>query len=53
LFTCSDDPHDPVRATIVEICQQLDGMPLMIEIAAASVSVLTPGEILDRIADRF
>jgi predicted ATPase len=52
-FTCSDDPHDPVRATIVEICQQLDGMPLMIELAAARVSVLTPGEILDRIADRF
>ena len=41
------------RSTISEICRRLDGMPLAIELAAARAAVLTPDEILDRMADRF
>lgn len=41
------------RSTIAAICRSLDGMPLAIELAAARAAVLTPGEILNRMADRF
>jgi len=42
-----------VTPIVAEICRRLDGMPLAIELAAARVSALTPGEIVDRLDDRF
>jgi predicted ATPase/DNA-binding CsgD family transcriptional regulator/DNA-binding XRE family transcriptional regulator len=35
------------------ICEQLDGLPLAIELAAARANVLTVEQMVDRLADRF
>lgn len=38
---------------VARICRRLDGIPLAIELAAARVKVLTPGQILDRLDNVF
>jgi predicted ATPase/DNA-binding CsgD family transcriptional regulator len=48
-FAVTDDN----AATVAEICQRLDGMPLAIELAAARVRALSVVEILDSLHDRF
>ncbi|MET8838053.1 BTAD domain-containing putative transcriptional regulator [Micromonospora sp. NPDC004540] len=45
-----DESTAPV---VADICRQLDGMPLAIELAAARVKALPPGEIAARLHDRF
>jgi predicted ATPase/class 3 adenylate cyclase len=40
-------------AAVAEICRQLDGMPLAIELAAARLRALAPQQIASRLADRF
>jgi predicted ATPase len=38
---------------IARICRALDGMPLAIELAAVWLRTLTPGQLAERLADRF
>lgn len=38
---------------VAQICWRLDGIPLAIELAAARVKMLSPGQIAERLNDRF
>jgi predicted ATPase/DNA-binding SARP family transcriptional activator len=38
---------------LVQVCQQLDGMPLALELAAARMSVLSLPDLAERLEDRF
>jgi predicted ATPase len=38
---------------VAKVCQQLDGIPLAIELAAARARVVAPEEIAERLQDRF
>jgi predicted ATPase/DNA-binding SARP family transcriptional activator len=44
---------DTNRPTITEICRRLDGIPLAIELAAATIAHLSPVQVLERLDDRF
>jgi len=45
--------NDRNAATIAQICRRLDGLPLAIELAAATTRVMPEEEILRRLEDRF
>jgi len=38
---------------VVEICRRLDGIPLAIELAASRMASMSPGEVRDRLDQRF
>jgi predicted ATPase/class 3 adenylate cyclase len=40
-------------AAVTEVCRRLDGVPLAIELAAARANVMTPGEIVGLLDERF
>ncbi|MEV0172269.1 regulator [Streptomyces sp. NPDC050803] len=42
-----DDPGVP------ELCRRLDGIPLAVELAAGRLRVLSPGQLAERLEDRF
>jgi predicted ATPase/DNA-binding CsgD family transcriptional regulator len=44
---------DASRAAVIEICRQLDGIPLAIELAAAWIPTLTVDELATRLDSRF
>ncbi|MFB9623480.1 ATP-binding protein [Nonomuraea helvata] len=48
-FTLTDE----TRPLVVELCQALDGLPLAIELAAAMVRVVSVGQLVERLDDRF
>lgn len=45
--------NEDTRLHIESICRLLDGVPLAIELAASRARVLNPGQIADRLGDRF
>ncbi|MFE1103058.1 BTAD domain-containing putative transcriptional regulator [Nocardiopsis alba] len=40
-------------AHVVRITRELDGMPLALELAAARLRMMTPGQLAERLTDRF
>jgi predicted ATPase/class 3 adenylate cyclase len=47
VLTRDNAPH------VLQICRRLDGIPLAIELAAARLKMFTPGQIAERLDDRF
>jgi predicted ATPase len=46
-------PELDVDEAVAEICDRLDDLPLALELAAARVKALSPGQILDRLQQRL
>ena len=44
---------DADHATVIQICERLDGIPLAIELAAARLRIMTAEQIAEHLADRF
>lgn len=44
---------DAASPEVAELCMRLDRMPLAIELAAARARLLSPGEMVDLLSDRF
>lgn len=44
---------ESLEATTAELVQQLDGLPLALELAASRIRTLPPGELLERLDRRF
>lgn len=40
-------------ASVTELCRQLEGIPLALELAAVKTAQLTPAQISERLSDRF
>ncbi|HEV2259243.1 MAG TPA: BTAD domain-containing putative transcriptional regulator [Streptosporangiaceae bacterium] len=45
--------HPDNMTAVARICRALDGMPLAIELAAVWLRTLTPGQLAERLDDRF
>jgi tetratricopeptide (TPR) repeat protein len=41
------------RTVLIELCQRLEGHPLALELVAARAQTLTPGQMLERLSERF
>ena len=46
------EPAEEDREIVAEICRQLDGVPLAIELAAPRMRLLTPVQLLERLSTR-
>ncbi|MBX7096091.1 MAG: protein kinase [Myxococcaceae bacterium] len=47
------EPSAADEAAIADICRQLDGLPLAIELASAQLATMTPAQLVQKLPDRF
>ncbi|MBV9893163.1 MAG: hypothetical protein JO020_03235 [Chloroflexi bacterium] len=47
------DLSDTNAAAVAQVCRGLDGLPLALELAAATMKVLSPQQLVGRLDDRF